>query len=66
MNWGIRIAILYLGFMALILTLVFTCMNNGSELESRDYYARELKYQAQIDATSNANALEHPLDYVVR
>ena len=66
MSWGIRITILYLGFMALILTLVFTCINNKSELESKDYYARELKYQEQLDAANNANALNEPIDYIVR
>lgn len=63
MSWGIRITLLYLGFMALILTLVFTCINNKSELESKDYYARELKYQAQLDAANNANALEKQIGY---
>ena len=66
MSWGIRITVLYLGFMALILTLVFTCMGNKSELESKDYYARELKFQDQLDATNNANALQKPIDYVIR
>lgn len=65
MSWGIRITLLYLGFMALILTLVFTCINNKSELESKDYYARELNYQAQLDATNNANALEKQIQYRV-
>jgi hypothetical protein len=65
MSWGIRITLLYLGFMVLILTLVFTCINNKSELESKDYYARELKYQAQLDATNNANALVEQIEYRV-
>jgi hypothetical protein len=65
MSWGIRITLLYLGFMALILTLVFTCINNKSELESKDYYARELKYQAQLDAANNANALVEQIEYRV-
>ncbi len=65
MNWGIRITLLYLGFVALILTLVITSVNNPSELEYKDYYARELKFQDLIDATNNANQLSTPITYSV-
>ena len=65
MNWGTRITLLYLGFVALILTLVFTCFGQKVELESKDYYARELKFQSQIDATSNANELVKPITHTV-
>lgn len=65
MNWGLRITLLYLGFVALILTLVITSVNNPSELEYKDYYARELKYQDLIDATNNANQLNTPISYTV-
>ena len=50
MSWGIRITIMYLGFVGLILTLVFTCFGHKVELESKDYYARELRFQDQINA----------------
>lgn len=66
MSWGKRITILYLSFVALILTLVFICSGQTIELESKDYYAQELKYQEKIDAMNNANALEHGLDYSVQ
>ena len=65
MNWGIRITLLYLGFVALILTLVFTCMGQKVELESKDYYSKELKFQNQIDATNNANALNVLIEHKV-
>lgn len=65
MNWGIRIAVVYLAFVALILTLVITSVNNPSELEYKDYYARELKFQDMIDATNNANQLSTPISYTV-
>ncbi len=65
MNWGIRITILYLSFVALILTLVFNCMSEKVELESPDYYAKELAYQEKIDAINNANASEETIDHVV-
>lgn len=65
MNWGTRIAILYLGFVALILTLAFTCFGQTVELESKDYYAKELKFQEQLDATDNANALTKTISHSV-
>ena len=65
MNWGTRITILYLGFVALILTLVFTCFGQKSELESKDYFAKEIQFQKQIDATENANALATPIEHMV-
>lgn len=65
MNWGTRITILYLAFVALILTLVFTCFGQKSELESKDYFAKEIQFQKQIDATDNANALSMPIEHMV-
>ena len=65
MNWGYRITILYLGFMVIILTLVTICMKQTVELESKDYYAQELKYQERIDATKNANALSAGIEHEV-
>lgn len=65
MNWGVKIAVMYLAFVALILVLVFTCLGQNTELEYKDYYAREIKYQDQIDARANAIALSGPIDYAV-
>lgn len=61
MNWGKKILFLYLGFVSLILTLVFTCFGNKTELEYTDYYARELRFQDQIDARQNAAGLSEPI-----
>ncbi|MCC6372945.1 MAG: FixH family protein [Bacteroidia bacterium] len=65
MNWGVKITVLYLGFVALILTLAFTCFGQKVELESKDYYAKELKFQNQIDASGNANSLTQPIEHQV-
>lgn len=65
MSWGIRITILYLGFVALILTLMFTCFGHKTELEYTDYYAREIHFQKQIDARNNAEQLTRPIEYSV-
>ncbi len=53
MSWGKKITILYLSFVALIVTLVVLCFGQKVELESKDYYAQELKFQDKIDAINN-------------
>lgn len=65
MSWGIRITLLYLGFVTIILIMVFTSYGHKTELESKDYYARELKFQDQINATENSNRLAEPITYKV-
>ena len=65
LSWSYRIVILYTGFVAIIVTLVTICMRQTVELESKDYYAQELKYQERIDATKNANALPNSIAHEV-
>lgn len=61
MNWGLRIAILYGAFVAMILFLVFKTMNEKVDLVSPDYYQKELKFQEQIDMqTQSASLNEQP------
>jgi nitrogen fixation protein FixH len=45
--------------------MVFTCMGYNSELEYKDYYARELKFQEQVDAVNNEAGLAVPIDHRV-
>jgi hypothetical protein len=54
-SWGIKITALYLGFVALIVTLVIISMNQKVDLVSKDYYQQEIKFQERIDATQNAS-----------
>ena len=63
MSWAFKILLLYLGFVTIILTLVFTCFKHKTELEFTDYYARELRFQDQLNARSNADALVQPISY---
>jgi hypothetical protein len=65
MSWSYKILILYLGFMGIILTLVFTCFGEKNELEAKDYYARELVFQEQINAAQNAKDLDTPIAHSV-
>lgn len=52
MNWGFKITLLYVGFVAMILTLVFKASGEKVDLVTKDYYAQELKHQGKMDATS--------------
>jgi hypothetical protein len=42
------------------------CFGHKTELEYKDYYARELNFQYQIDAINNANALVQGIDYEIK
>ncbi|MCA6363529.1 MAG: FixH family protein [Bacteroidetes bacterium] len=57
MNWGLRIALLYGGFVAGVVFMVIMSSRQKIDLVRKDYYAAELKHQDRIDETANANAL---------
>src|SRR5690606_7444143 len=59
-NWGLKITGVYLGFVAIILTLVIGSMRQDFDLVSEDYYAQELAYQNVLDAGKNQNGLSAP------
>ncbi len=61
LNWGYRVALLYIGFAGLIIYLVTMSMNQKIDLVAKDYYAQELKYQDKIESTNRNNRLEQPL-----
>jgi hypothetical protein len=61
MNWGARIAMLYIGFVGLIVALVWGSMRQSFDLVSGDYYQEELKYQDVIEAGKNQAALSAPV-----
>lgn len=54
MNWGKGIAIALATFMIFIIVLVVSLMSNKIDLESEDYYAREVAYEVEIQAIKNA------------
>jgi len=62
-SWGTRIAILYGGFVVLIVMLVWGSMRQHFDLVSKDYYEQELKYQEVIDAHKNQAALSAPVAF---
>ena len=50
MNFKYFILALYLSFVGLIVMMVFKSCGQNIELETKDYYNEELKYQQKIDA----------------
>lgn len=66
MNWGYKILIVYGVFVAGIMFMVFRSANQKMDLVTTDYYAKELKYQDDINATENANALSENIKYEIK
>ena len=58
MNWGKGIAIAMILFIGFIVYLTTIMMTRKVDLESEDYYVREIAYEQEIDALKNANVLE--------
>lgn len=65
LNWGTGIAILYSGFVAMILVLVVMSTNQKIDLVTDNYYAEELRFQDKINKTKRAKALADPLKWEV-
>ncbi len=65
LNWGWRIVILYGGFVLLILFLVYKTTTVKDDLVSPDYYAKELKFQEQVDKQKRAHDLKEQLSWNV-
>lgn len=61
LNWGWKIAILYGGFVILILALVIGSFRQHFDLVSKDYYGEELAYQKVLDASKNQASLSSPI-----
>lgn len=65
MNWGIKVTLLYVGFVAMILVMVSMTMHQPVDLESTDYYDQELKFQEKIDMVNRTNALPEQLSWKI-
>ena len=65
MHFGKKITILYLSFVALIVTMVVMCFGQKVELVSDDYYAQELQFQDKITAVNNEKALVGSINHFV-
>lgn len=56
MSWGNKLVVVFVAFVGLIATLVYSAMNTKFELVTKDYYKEELRYQEKIDGAANAKA----------
>lgn len=56
MNWGKKILLVYLGFVAIMLVMANASMQQTVDLVTPDYYAQELSFQKKIDASNNSAA----------
>lgn len=52
-SWSTRITLLYLSFVALIITLIYGSYSKKIELVTPNYYNEELSFQSKIDAQKN-------------
>jgi hypothetical protein len=65
MNWGTKILIVYVVFVAGIVFMVVKSSTQNTDLVTTDYYAKELKYQEKIDEIKRASALSAPVEYKI-
>ncbi|WP_435355638.1 FixH family protein [Emticicia sp. SJ17W-69] len=64
MNWGKKIAIVYLSFVAFMGFMVWKCLQQKDiNLVSEDYYQKEIAYQDNIDQMNNTNQLSSELKF---
>lgn len=61
MNWGYKILIVYIVFIAGMLGMVYVASKQTNEMQDKDYYSKELAYQSVIDGKNNLNALPDKL-----
>lgn len=60
-GWGWKIGLLYTGFAAMIICLVFASNKQKIDLVSKDYYKDEIAYQQVLDASKNQAGLNGAL-----
>ncbi len=71
LSWGKGITIFMIAFMTFILYMVITLMSKNTDLESEDYYQKEIEFEKEIKASINTNNLKEKVkvtqneDYVV-
>ncbi|MCX7729436.1 MAG: FixH family protein [Bacteroidia bacterium] len=52
-TWGHKITIAFIAFASFILYMVYQMVNSEVDIVEKDYYAKELKFQHQIDKYHN-------------
>lgn len=60
-SWGTKIAFLYIGFVALIVSLVAATMFKKTDLVADDYYHQETVFQQKLNAANASAAINDPV-----
>src|SRR5690554_8200711 len=61
MNWGYKIALVFIGFVVLMVSLVIVCFRQKDiHLVEEQYYEKEIAYQEQINIQQNTATLIAP------
>jgi hypothetical protein len=58
MSWGWKIFLVFMGFVGLVLFMVFSALNQEFHLVADNYYEKEINYQGEMDMIRNARALK--------
>jgi len=62
-NWGVRIAVLYISFVIMIIAMVIFSLTRDIPLVNDNYYEEEIKYQQQIDRFKRTKKLSEEVKY---
>ena len=66
MSWGVKITMLYAGFVLFIATMVSMSISQKVDLVSEDYYEQELQFQDKINLFDRTQALSNQLSWQVQ
>lgn len=58
MNWGNKIVLAFVAFIAVLVAMVYISVGTDFYLVEEDYYEKELAYESQMQRIRNHNALE--------
>lgn len=53
MNWGTKITLAFIGFIAFIMYMVISAFGQDFDLVAEDYYAQEINYQSKLEKQAN-------------
>lgn len=62
MNWGYKIVVVYVMFVAGMVYLGYKSSTQNKDLVTEDYYEKELVYQQRIDQSKRTSALSAPVE----
>lgn len=66
MNWGKGIIVAFVLFIGFIVSLVVILMSQNVDLQSEDYYKKEINYQEEISQQKAANKLNVQIELLVQ